>query len=501
MGKKDTLNALLRSRLEPTIRKTFETLNTGGRFLPNWHIEALAYMLECCERREIKRLIVSMPPRYLKSEICSVAFPAWLLGRDPSARIITVSYSEDLARHFGRARQKVMEMDWYLSAFPIARSSLRKNTESEIVTPAGGGCYATSVGGTLTGRGGNFILIDDPIKVGGAMSRAERNAVNEWYRHTLFTRLNDKKNDVIIIVMQRAHVDDLAGYVRELDDWEVLDLPAIADEEVWIETGPNPKDRYHRLPGEPLHPEREDVDTLEAIKRTIGAYSFSSQYQQRPIPITGNLIKREWLKRVDKAPNYYDCDAVYQSWDTATGTETSNSYSVCTTWGVRLGKYYLLHVFRERIEVPDLLEAIKSLAEKFHPRVVLIEDTSSGATLRHLVKLPKGISLIPVKPPRMDKETRLSLAAPTFESGSVVIPTDQPWSADYEEELLSFPGSRFNDQADSTSQFFLWILDPQGGHREFSVASSAGISVRGGRYTTSRPRKYHPMRDPKKRWR
>ncbi len=501
MDKQDTLNALLRSRLEPMIRKTFETLNPGVRFLPNWHIEALAYKLELCERRVVKRLIVSMPPRYLKSEICSVAFLLWIFGRDPSVRIIAGSYSEDLARHFGRARQKVMGTDWYRSAFRHARSSLRKNTESEIVTRDGGGCYATSVGGSLTGRGGNFIVIDDPIKVGGAMSRAERNAVNEWYRHTLFTRLNDKKNDVIIIVMQRAHVDDLAGYVRELDDWEILELPAIADEEAWIQTGPAPNDRYHRLPGEPLHPEREDISTLEAIKKAIGGYSFGSQYQQRPIPMTGNLIKREWLKWIDKAPNYFDCDAVYQSWDTAIGTESSNSYSVCTTWGVRSGKYYLLHVFRERIEVPDLLEAIRSLAEKFHPQVVLVEDTSSGATLRHLVNLPKGTSLIPVKAPRMDKEARLSLTAPMFESGSVFVPTDEPWSADYEDELLSFPETRFNDQVDSTSQFLLWVLDPQGGHRKHAVASRAGISVRNGRYVTSRPRKYHPMRDPKKRWR
>ena len=197
------LSARMRTNLRAFVRKGFEILNPGTQFLDNWHIAAIAYRLERCMRGDINRLIINMSPRSLKSEITSVIFVAWLLGLDPSKKIICVSYSDDLARVFARMRRKLMESAEYRDLFPNTRISAEKNTEAEIVTTRGGGCYATGIDGTLRGRGADVIVIDDPVKSGSMFSMAERKHVNDWYSETLYSRLNSKRDGIIILVMQR----------------------------------------------------------------------------------------------------------------------------------------------------------------------------------------------------------------------------------------------------------------------------------------------------------
>jgi hypothetical protein len=204
--------ALLRQDFYTFIERSFQELNPQTQFLPNWHIEVIASELEACRRGDTTRLITNVPPRSLKSFCASVAFPAWLLGHNPSAQIICASYSQDLANKHSLDCRSLMASPWYRSLFPT-RLSRERQAVDEFQTTQKGFRVATSVGGTLTGRGGDFMILDDPLKPDEALSETQRKAVNEWYDHTLFSRLNDKRTGRIIIIMQRLHEDDLVGHV------------------------------------------------------------------------------------------------------------------------------------------------------------------------------------------------------------------------------------------------------------------------------------------------
>lgn len=222
------LDAILRSEFYSFVQAAFPIVSSGEALLRNWHIEVMAYALTRVMRGEIKRLIINVPPRSLKSITASVAFVAFLLGHDPTRRIICVSYAESLARKHARDTRALMRSPLYRRLFPGTRISPLKDTELEFMTTKGGFRLATSVGGALTGRGGSLAILDDPMNPVEAYSETSREAVKQWYANTLLSRLDNKAEDAIVVVMQRLHIDDLVGHLLEHDDWEVLKLPAIA---------------------------------------------------------------------------------------------------------------------------------------------------------------------------------------------------------------------------------------------------------------------------------
>jgi predicted phage terminase large subunit-like protein len=405
--------------------------------------------LERVRSGKTKRLIINMPPRSLKSIVASVAFPAFVLGHDPTRRIICVSYSGDLAKKHANDFRAILESSWFQRLFPAARIG-QKDSEIEIELTARGSRLATSVGGTLTGRGGDIIIIDDPLKPDDAYSEAKRNAANEWFRSTLLSRLDDKRTGAIIIVMQRVHMDDLTGFVQSLsDDWDVLRLPAIAeiDEDIPI----SETMVHHRKAGEALSPEREPIPVLESLKLQLGGDAFSAQYQQEPAPPGGAMIKRVWIKRYSELPLRDRRFLVVQSWDTASKGGPENDFSVCTTWIVtRDHQWFLLDVWRKRVDYPELKAAAQALAQKHKAQRVLVEDAGTGTSL--VQELRTEVSgIVAVKPDR-DKVSRMAVVSAKFEAGQVFFPERAPWLADFEAELFSFPGSRHDDQCDSVSQ-------------------------------------------------
>ena len=224
-------------------------------------------------------------PRTLKSITASVALPAFALGHEPSRRIICVSYSADLAKKHANDFRAILQSDWYKRTFFDARIGHFKNSETEIELTARGFRLATSVCGTLTGRGGDIVVIDDPLKPDDALSEPRRSAANQWFTNTLLSRLDDKRTGAIIVVMQRVHIDDLTGFlVSQSDEWNVLSLPAIAetDEDIPIWGGRT----HHRSEGEVLS-QREPRQISDSIKLQIGSDAFSAQYQQSPAPPGG----------------------------------------------------------------------------------------------------------------------------------------------------------------------------------------------------------------------
>ena len=250
----DLLNAALRTDFQAFFERAFMTLNPTETFLDNWSLQVIAHHLNLCAKREITRLLILIPPRCLKSMIASVAFPAYLLGQNPSAKVIAVSYSHDLSTKFSNDTRSIMKSDWYRELFPHTQISPYKDTQSEYETTGHGARYATSVDGPLTGLGSDFIIIDDALKANEANSESARKKVNEWYNSTVLSRLNDPKQGVIIVVMQRLHADDLAGHLIDQGGWTVLKIPAFAETDEVYELGDGKT--YTFKTGELLHPAR-----------------------------------------------------------------------------------------------------------------------------------------------------------------------------------------------------------------------------------------------------
>jgi hypothetical protein len=283
-------NAAVRSDLYAFVQAAFPIVAGGNVLQRNWHLEAMTAALTDVINGKSRRLIITVPPRSLKSICASVALPAFVLGQDPKRRIICVSYSEVLSRKHGNDCRALMHSPLYRRIFPQTRISSWKDTEAEIMTTAGGSRLTTSVGGTLTGRGGDFLIIDDPLKPQDAQSESARESLKQWYSNTLLSRLDHKSEGSIIVVMQRLHPDDIVGYLLEQGGWTHLNLPAIAETECSIALGMN---RYHhRRIGDLLHPERENEAALHELKTVMGSMEFSAQYQQAPIPVpTANQIR------------------------------------------------------------------------------------------------------------------------------------------------------------------------------------------------------------------
>jgi|SRR5579862_319184 len=456
--------AILRSDLTSFIQRLFYELYSQARFQHSQYIELLASTLERCRTGKTKRLIINLPPRTLKSLAASVAFPAWLLGHDPTKQIICASYGQDLSDKHARDCRSVMNSAFYRNLFPATALSPEKLAVNDFMTTLQGFRMSTSVGGVLTGRGADIIILDDPLKPEDALSETRRKDANDWYFSTLSSRLNSKESGVIIIVMQRLHEDDLVGAVTERDRWEILSLPAIAEHDECIRydglLGPQ---IFTRKAGEALDPDRDSVQTYQRIREAVGEYIFHCQYQQNPMPLEGGLIKRDWLRFC--APELWPKSFAYtlQSWDTANKLGELNDFSVCTTWGLDNGCFHLLDVFRKRVQFPELKRAVADLQRQFDPSKIVIEDKSSGTALIQALQSDCVFGIEPYQPaPGSDKLMRFAAQAIKFEGGKVLLPSQAPWLDDYVREITGFPGGKHDDQVDSTSQA-LDVLGPLAG--------------------------------------
>jgi predicted phage terminase large subunit-like protein len=400
------------------------------------HLSLVADKLEQIESGEIKRLMLFMPPRHGKSELCSIRFPAWYLGRNQQKQIIGCSYAENLAYTFSYAIRETISTNSYQRLWPIqldTSGSVRwqlagkDNKRSSYI--------AAGVGGGITGEGADLLIIDDPVKnAEEAESETYREKVYQWYITTARTRLQPDAS--IIIVQTRWHMADLAGRLLEdaardpqADQWDVVALPAINENQA-------------------LWPERYPTPTLTNIRATIGSRAFESLYQGNPVAAEGNVFKREWWKYYKVRPIFRN---VVHSWDTAFKDKTTSDYSVGTVWGVTNNAYYLLDVIRVKAELPELKRMCMAAYERDQPSAVYIEDAASGQSLIQELKRETRLPIIPVKVDK-DKSIRAYAVTPVIESGRVLLPEYASWLHDYVEELSAFPNGEHDDQVDSTTQ-------------------------------------------------
>ncbi len=409
------------------------------------HLTALAGALERIERGELKRLIVIMPPRHGKSEKVSLRFPCWYLGKRPEEYIVQAGYAESISLTHSRRARDIFISPEVARLFPLIHHRPERPAQEVIVperqaahewgTKQGGSYYAVGIGGGLTGRGYNLGIIDDPVKdEEEASSKTIRDKVWEWYIKVFRTRA--EPDAAIIIVMTRWHEDDLVGRLLKQskedpasDQWAVLHFPALKD-------------------GKALWPERYPVEALEKIRSSIGGRAFESLYQGNPTVAEGQIIKREWWKYYRERPTFL---RTIHSWDTAFKDKQQNDYSVCTIWGEASNGYYLLDVWREKVEFPELKRVAVALDARDHPSAVAVEDKASGQSLIQELQRDTRIPVIPFKVDS-NKVARASAVTPLIEAGRVLLPEGAPWLYDYIEEMSAFPNGAHDDQVDSTTQ-------------------------------------------------
>ena len=430
----------------------FSVVRPGVTFRSNWHIEAITEKLSQVASGGVRRLIITLPPRMLKSLCASVALPAWFLGRYPWERVVVVSYSDFLARTHASDFRKLVNHPTYQATFPAM--CLERETDREITTTKRGKRIATSIEGTLTGLGGNLIIIDDPLKLGDAMSESIRARVIEWYRSTLLSRGDDKAATRIVVVMQRVHENDLIGYLLEQGGFEILNLPAIAQRTETFDLGGGRT--YTRQRGELLHPEHEPAEVLIELKRGMGPIAFSAQYQQSPIPPGGRIIQRKWLTTYDDV-QCQSGDHIIMSWDIALSETETGDYSACVILLRRREVFYILEVIRGRLRFEPLKRKVMEVKARYgSAATLLIEDCPISTGLIQSLR-EQSINVTPYKPDR-DKRARLIAQSDLFVGSSVRLPRRAEWLEEFTVELLAFPG-RHDDQVDALTQGLAWGRD------------------------------------------
>ncbi len=448
-------DAVLRTSLLAFVMKVFEQLHPGEPPLePVWYLKAICWVLEKAGHLDGARQIIAVPPRHLKSIIASVAFPAWLLGRDPTIKVMVSTYSQELSRKHASDFRSVMSSEWYRRVFPGCAIRDDGDRMLEVVTTAGGGRRSVSVGGSITGFGADVIVIDDCLKADEARSQARRDELKAWYDGTLATRVNQIGSGAIVSIQQRLNEDDLPAHLLA-KGFDLLNLPAIAEKPERIQIGP---DQYHRreVGGLLDHPLLTRAG-LEQQRRDLGPVQFAAQYQQTPVAPEGNLLRLEWFGRYEDVEERSWYHKVVQSWDTGMTAAPTSDYSVCTTWGFRERKWYLLDVLRERLDYPDLKRAVIREKRKWAADQIVIEDAGSGKSLfqEFHVQGPFKPILWPVTD---SKDERLIGCLGEIEAGHLLLPEEAPWLDMFLSELRAFPNGRHDDQVDSMTQFILFQL-------------------------------------------
>ena len=434
-------DALVREKAQKNFMAFVKEMWPG--FIHGRHHALMAKKFEEIAEGKLKRLIINMPPRHTKSEFASNMLPAWFLGNYPGKKVIQCSNTAELAVGFGRKVRNLVDSEQYAKIFPNV--SLRSDSKAagRWATNHGGDYFAIGVGGTVTGKGADLLIIDDPHSEQEArLAQGDPtvfDSVYEWYTSGPRQRL--QPGGAIIVVMTRWSDKDLTGKVLKNDaaDWEVIELPAIMPS------------------GNPLWPEFWSLDELSALKEELPPYKWNAQYQQKPTGEEGAIVKRDWWKRweSDRPPR---CEFIIQSWDTAFTKSQRADYSACTTWGV----FYLneneedvniilLDALKEKWEFPELKDNAKRMYDEWEPDACIIEAKAAGAPL--IFELRRmGVMVSDYTPVRgNDKFVRLNSVTDLFRSGKVWAP-DTRWADELIEEMARFPNAEHDDLTDSATQ-------------------------------------------------
>ncbi len=452
---REKLRAYARDDFYTFYRLMASVLMPGQPFLPARHFRVLAHAPEKVAKGETRRLMIAIPPRHGKSMLASVALPAWILGRDPTRKIICASYGDVLSKDFStRSRDAVWSAN-YQAIFPDTRIDAGGASLVELRTTAKGYRLSTTVEGAVTGKGAHFIIVDDPLKAIDATSESARNAVYDWMKGSLMSRFDNPSEGAMIVIHQRLHQDDPIGRLRADGGWEYLEMPGECVEQQVFDLGHG--ESWTFKPGDLLFPEMFGRAALDQQRIDFGEMGFNAQILQRPSPPGGNLFKLKYFQRYEERPQWYDL--IVQSWDPAIVDTETAAFTVCTTWGIKGQKLYLLDVFRKRLEFYQIEPAIVSMRKKYNAGAVVIEVSGHGRAIGNALLKRQGTTLWmhPVDP-KLGKVERAIAQTPKIERRRVYLPVSAPWLEAFESEVAAFPLSKYADQVDSMVHF-LALLD------------------------------------------
>jgi predicted phage terminase large subunit-like protein len=431
---------LLRSDLLSFARKAFRNVNTHKRMSEDRFLELLASRLAEVVTGNTKRLIVNLPPRHFKSWIGSICLSAWILGHDPSAKILIVTYGQELADKIAHTIREILRSEWYQELFPKTKLAKSRSKLEDFVTAAGGGVRSVSIEGGVTGHGADYIVIDDPTELKDCdhVKRLER--VVELFDGEILTRLNNPKRGRVVIIAHRVNEEDLSGHLLEQGGWQHLKLPLIAM-----------RGRSYKLPdggvwiwekGELLRPDaftQRDIELLQAARRP----GFETVLQQNP----GGTRLRIKPENFGTFPSAVD-----------PGQKGGplHSFSVIQAWLPVRGNHLLLEQWREQARYPDLRDAVRRMIKRHRPSAVLIEDTNQGPSLVSEIRPRPGMRVCPIIPIG-DKIERVRKHQAIIRSGGIQLPSDAVWRESFVAEWRLFPCAGYDDQVDATAQYLEWI--------------------------------------------
>lgn len=467
-------NALCRQNLRDFTRKTFGIVSPSDEYLHNWHIDCICEYLQAVHAGDIRRLIINMPPRSLKSIITSIAFPAWLLGKNPSEQVIVASYAELLANKLSVDTRLVVQSPWYKQLFPRTVITKDQNEKSKFQTTLRGHRIATTVGSAIMGEGGNFLIVDDPIDPMQALSETKRETANTWFDQKLVSRQNSKKTARIVVVMQRVHTDDLTGHLRERGGWESLVLPAKAFKKTIIDLRTASASYYKEMKeGELLHEGREGEKELAATLRELGDYAFAGQYLQEPVPLGGGEFKSDWVQYYQEVLTGQGMN-IYILVDAANEKKKSSDYTAMMVVGFASdNNIYLLDVVRDKLNPTERINAIINLHKKWNarsgkPPKVGYEKYGLMSDTHYLKKAQSALNYrFPVVElgGKLSKGDRIRRLIPDLQQQRIYLPNNLLYTDTsgtqvdlvhqlVHEEMLTFPVSRHDDMLDAFSRIY-----------------------------------------------
>ncbi len=454
---------LERRKFYPFFQSAWKVIEPATDLKTSWATGFLAEYGEAAAARQVKRLLINIPPRNSKSSIWSISFPAWVWLRNPHERFMMVSYGDELTTKLSADRKTLLESDFYAKRAPAdALLVPGSNKACEYYNSARGGVYSTTINASSTGFGCNFLVIDDPQSAKQGESKKARETTIYNFEKAFSTRLNDKKNDVIIIIQQRLHERDLTGHIlAEIGGYEHVRLPAIAEQNEVLYF-PISKKSYERKIGDLLNPEYEDEETLKTQRLTVKEYGWASQYQQRPAPQGGGIIKWAFFIPYKSLPEKFD--QIVISADTAAAEEADSCPWAILCFGIVGGQYYLLDLLQKQMLYPEGKRAVKEMIYKWNPNSVLIENKSTGQSLIPELKLDPTVKAgIVAIDPQGSKQQRIFNELTAIESGRVRVPdTDffpelKNMVMPLEAEVSAYPKSVTVDTIDALSQFLMWV--------------------------------------------
>jgi predicted phage terminase large subunit-like protein len=411
-------------------------------FIEGDHHRKIAKKFEDIANGKIKRLIVNMPPRHTKSEFASYLFPAWMVGKNPKLKVIQTTHTGELAVRFGRKMKNLVDTSEFAQVFEDCKIAADSKAAGRWETNKGGEYYAAGIGGAITGRGADLLIIDDPHSEQDALSETAMDSAYEWYTSGPRQRL--QPGGAIVIVMTRWSTKDLTGKLLnaqsepKADKWEVVEFPAIMPSNT------------------PVWPNYWKLEELEAVKASLSEAKWQAQWQQNPTSEEGSIIKREWWKEW-KEKEIPDLVHIIQSYDTAFSKKETADFSAITTWGVfyppNKGPHLILiDVRKGRWDFPELKKIALEEYKYWEPETVIIEAKATGTPLTHELR-QIGVPVVNFTPSKgNDKHVRVNSVAPLFEAGKIYYPADKRWAEEVIEECAAFPYGEYDDLVDSTTQ-------------------------------------------------